>query len=260
MLPDLIGVNFDQYYNFGAAGACHNYMLTQLIQANELYKFNAETDFITVGTTGFGRFTYVEHTGVHWDWKKNGDIFPEYKPHPAKARLWAREFDSHHWGVYRSLISVKTIKTLLELMGVKHKIYSAIYNKHLDPIVLKHLPLDAETIDMIHQFYQLVDTRKSIDELLVSYTSTRGKFNYPWLDGDGHPTVNVNYDYLKKYFPEYDTELVREICRDHIEKMQSIPTREEYIDYFVETFMRKYRTDHDKIISIKNHPYYVRQT
>ena len=40
MLPDLIGVNFDEYYNFGSAGACHQYMLTQLVQANELYKFN----------------------------------------------------------------------------------------------------------------------------------------------------------------------------------------------------------------------------
>ncbi len=257
MLPDLIGVNFDEYYNFGAAGACHGYMLTQLIQANELYKFNPETDFITVGTTGFGRFTYAEHTGVHWDWKKHGDIFPEYEPHPDKARLWAREFDSHHWGVYRSLSSIKTIKTLLNALGIKHTIYSAIYNKHLDPVTLERTPLDAETIDMIRQFNQLVDTRESIDELLVDYMSTRGEYNHPWIDG--HPTVNVTYSYLQKYFPEYDTELIRAICQDQMAKMDSIPTREEYTDYFRETFLRKYRTDYDKINSIKNHPYYVRQ-
>lgn len=257
MLPDLIGVNFDEYYNFGSAGACHQYMLTQLIQANELYTFNKDTDYITIGTTGFGRFTYVSKEQVQ-SWKFNGDIFPEYVGHPDKARLWAREFDSHKWSVYRSLSSLKTMILLLNSMGMKYKIYSSLYNKHLDLVTLDRQPLDDETIQMINEFNSSIQTKESVDEYLCDWLSTRGEYTHPWIDG--HPPLHVSYKYLQNYFPEFDTGETKKVYNQQNSAMQSMAIKHEYEDFYMSSFKLKYRTDYDYIFKVKHHSFYVTKT
>ena len=257
MLPDLIGVNFNEYYNFGVAGACHQYMLTQLIQANELYTFNKDTDYITIGTTGFGRFSYVSKEQVQ-DWKLNGDIFPEYVDHPDKARLWAREFDSRKWSVYRSLSSLKSMIMLLNSMGMKYKIYSSLYNKHLDTATLDRHPLDNETIQMINEFNSSIQTKESVDEYLCDWLSTRGEYTHPWIDG--HPPLHVSYRYLQNYFPEFDTDETKKVYNQQLSAMQSMATKHEYEDFYLDSYKRKYRTDYDYIFKVKHHPYYVTKT
>jgi hypothetical protein len=260
MVPDLIGVNFPEYYNFGCAGACHTYILNQVVQANEIYNFNAETDYITVGTTGFGRFSRVgvdDSDPTDHKWLVNGDIFPEFDQHPDNARLWAREFDSYQWSVYRSLSALKTIKLILDLKGVEHKIYSSIYNKHL--INLEFVPQNNNTIDMIKQFNSLVETDESVDDFLVDYNSKKGLLgikDIPWVDG--HPLVCNSLDYVKKYFPEYNTDVTNLIAHDQTVAMDSFSTRQEYVLHFEQTFLRKYRTDYNQISKIKHHPYYVK--
>jgi hypothetical protein len=258
MLPDLIGVNFEKYYNFGKPGACHTFILYQVIQANEIYKFNPVTDFITVGVTGFGRFSFVTKDSPYYDWKTHGDIFPEYVGHPDKARIWAREFDSHRWSVYRSLSSLKTIKLLLTSMNIEHKIYSSVYNKHNSQQIAERDNIDDQTMDMIAQIGEIVEIRESIDELLMDDLSTRGIRNipvHPWIDD--HPTINVSLKFLTTYFPEYNTDLVQQICQEQEYAINTTPTRKEYVDNFIETFLRKYRTDYDIINRVKNHPRYI---
>ena len=260
MLPDLIGVNFEKYYNFGHPGACHTYILNQVVQANEIYKFNPETDFITVGTTGFGRFSFVTKDSEYYDWKTHGDIFPEFSGHPEKARLWAREFESYRWSVYRSLSSLKTIKLLLTSMNIEHKIYSSIYNKHNDPQTVERDGIDELTTDMVNQIGQLIDTRESVDEFLLDDLSTRGDRGipkHPWIDG--HPTINVTYSYLEKYFPEYNTDLVKSLCAEHLDLMNTCPTLDSYKEHFQSKFINRYRTDYDSLNRLKFHPYYARQ-
>jgi len=264
MVPDLIGVNFDQYYNFGLAGSCHTYMLNYLIQANELYKFNSDTDYITIGTTGFNRFSRVDvvdstdSSHSKHVWVTNGDLFPINSDHPVKAQQWAKDFDSYQWAVYRSLTSLKTIILLLKLLGVKHKIYASIYNNHL--LNLDCVSQTKETIDMIYQFNKFVDCNDSVDLLLTDYNSKKGMLGIPkhrWADG--HPMPNNNYDYLKKYFPEYDTEKTRQIYNQQLELMDSASSASEYFEIFQDTFLRKYRTDYDRLNHIKHHPHYVKQ-
>lgn len=259
MLPDLIGVNFDEYYNFGSAGACHQYMLTQLIQANELYTFNKDTDYITIGTTGFGRFSYVTKEEPQ-AWRKTGDIFPEYMGHPDQARLWAREFDSHKWSVYRSLSSLKAMIMLLNSMSIKYKVYASVYNKHLDPVTLERQPLDDETVHMIKEFNSLVQsyTKESVDDYLADWLYSRGEYNHPWIDG--HPPLHVSYRYLQTYFPEFDTDETKKVYNQQHSAMQTTPTKNEYEDFYLDSYKRKYRTNYDYIFKLKHHPYYVTKT
>jgi len=257
MLPDLIGVNFNEYYNFGAPGACHQYMLTQLIQANELYTFNKDTDYVTIGTTGFGRFSYVSKEQTQ-SWNITGDIFPEYVGHPDKSRLWAREFDSHKWSVYRSLSSLKTMIALLNSMGIKHKVYASVYNKHLDPITLEREPLDDETIQMINEFNALLQTKESVDDYLADWLYSRGEYTHPWIDG--HPPLHISYRYLQSYFPEYDTDETKKVYNQQHSAMQSMATKHEYEDFYIDSFKLKYRTTHDYIFKLKHHPFYVTKT
>lgn len=261
MLPDLIGVNFDKYYNFASAGACHQFMLMQLIQAHELYQLNPATDYVTIGTTGFGRFAFAQECPTFdetFEWKKHGDIFPEFDQHPPKARLWAREFDSYRYSVYRSLSALKTIKLLLTSMGIKHKIYKAVHNKHQDPEFLQRVTLDEQTTEMVTEFYSLCDTKESVDDYLMDYMRNRGEYYHPWLDG--HPTINVSRRFLETYFPEYNTDLVQRVCQENEYAINTTPTRKEYVDNYRENFLRVYRTDYDILNRVKGHPRYVKQT
>jgi hypothetical protein len=251
MLPDFIGVNYDHYYNFGRSGACHSFMLNMLVQANELYKFNPDTDYITIGTTGFGRYSYVEHGA----WVTSGDIFPEHLGHPDKARLFAREFDSYEWAVYRSLSNLKTMKLLLTTLNIKHTIYKSLFNKELDPVTLERQPQSPLVVNMINEFDSIVDIKPSVDEQLVDYLSTRGEYNHPWING--HPTLNVSYAYLKKHFPQEDTQAVKDIYERETKLMFSGITEEKYKEHFSKNVLRVHRTDLDLIQQIKNTVYYV---
>ena len=43
---DLIGIHFKEYYNYGRAGCSNAYIMNRVVEANEMYQFNPETDYV----------------------------------------------------------------------------------------------------------------------------------------------------------------------------------------------------------------------
>ena len=203
-LADLISANFDEYYNFGNAGGCNTLSCNRLIEADYLYNLNSETDYVTVGVTGIGRFSYVDKDENLWI--TPGDILHNM-PEPnnlktEKMKFLAHKFYSHNYAAYLSWVAIKTISTLLKAKNIKHKIYPSIDN--LLYITDHNLP--AHTLEKVKDILNMCDIKESVDEyLLTRYQGNRG---VKYDDGceDTHPSQKQYYEYLQAYFPEFDNE------------------------------------------------------
>jgi hypothetical protein len=198
---DFIGIGFDDYYNFGRPGACNTFMSNRLIESDHYFKFNSETDYILIGVTGIGRFSFVNKENN--DWATNGDSYPEQLNHPEIVRWIARNLDNAAWAVYRSWIAVKTMKEYLKSKNIKHTIYAAI-----DPVIFyKNENLEAMRSGVLEKFYDIenmLDIKESIDAFVPK--NTKHIYYSETNVIDNHPTQTTHYEYLKKHFPHFSTE------------------------------------------------------
>jgi hypothetical protein len=198
-VADLIGANFDEYRNLGNAGACNTFICNRFIEADSIFNFNSETDFVTVGVTGFGRFSYVDKDANVWI--TSGDILIWNDNRPHKTQFVAKELDSYAYAVYRSWVGIKTISTILKSKNVKHIIYPNVDNL----LFLTDYNLPKATIDKIHDIFDMCHVKESLDEFIINNGSPRG-IKYKDGGSDSHPSQQQHYDYLKNHFSEFDTD------------------------------------------------------
>jgi hypothetical protein len=208
---DFIGINFEKYHNFGRPGACNKYIMHKLIEADELYEFNPDTDFVMVALTGFGRFSYLitpqdENSIGEYNWQTHGDILFPNDDHPTTAKLIRDKVYNFPWAAYDSWISFKIIKELLTLKGIKHKIIMSINNKHYienaEELYLNHKFDNIGVITpKIQEIYNSLDVLETIDEYRLSNRETL----YAYDDNSVHPNKQIYYDYCMKHFPELIT-------------------------------------------------------
>ena len=210
---DFIGINFEEYYNYGKPGACNTYIANSFIEANNEYQFNNETDTIFIAMSGFGRFSYIgkiqktESDTKLYQWETNGDtLFTNNEGHPEISKLIGNKIFNYSWAAYNSWISFITMKTILAEKKINHKIIMSINNKHyITDFDL--LDISDDMVKKIKHLYSKLDIDESIDEFL--------KVNFPNHSGGIHPTKEIYYEYVLKYFPEYITEKSKSlICVD----------------------------------------------
>jgi hypothetical protein len=201
---DFIGINFEEYYNYGKAGACNTYIANSFIEANEEHKFNKETDTIFIAMSGFGRFSYMDFIkGTEldtriYDWKTNGDtLFTKCEGHPEISKLIGNKIFNYNWAAYNSWISFITMKNILVEKKINHKIIMSINNKHY-VTDFDLLDISDDMVKKIKYLYSKLDIDESIDEFINA--------NFPNINGGNHPTKEIYYEYVLKYFPEYITE------------------------------------------------------
>lgn len=200
---DFIGINYDKYYNFGKPGASNIFIMQKLIEADELYGLNADTDCIIVALTGFGRFTYLDinDKGGH-DWATHGDILFPNDEHPTKAKLIRNQIYNWPWAAYDSWMATTVIKKLLTLKGIEHKIIMALDNSHyINDAYTLGLGYEFENIGhivpKIKDIYNILD----IKEPIAIYRKNNQTL-YLGDDEANHPNGQIYYDYCLKYMPE----------------------------------------------------------
>jgi hypothetical protein len=200
---DYLGANFNEYYNFGRGGACNTYILNKFIEADARYNFNTNDDYIVIMFTSFSRFSFYTKNG----WRCNGSIFNN----PAHKKEFVNEMWTEDQGIYNSWIAINTIKSILTLKGIKHKLIlgvDAIHNDGtFDDTLYNNL-----SIQMEKEFENLLDDSESM------MTWQHRNFKYPddfyYYDDegyvDGHPTQFIHYTYMKEKFPEFDTPISKQ--------------------------------------------------
>lgn len=203
-IADLIGANFDEYYNFGQPGSCNTFSCNRLIEADSLYHFNHETDYVTIGVTGIGRYSFVDKDENLW--VTPGDILHGLPPpnniNTEKQQFIAYKLDSHNHAAYRSWVAIKTVSTLLKTKNIKHKIYPSIDNA----LYITDYNLPKHTLEKVKDILNICDIKESVDEHLMD--ECQGERGVKYDDGsqDTHPSQSQYHTYLKKHFPEFDNE------------------------------------------------------
>ena len=238
---DLVGVNFEEFYNFGRSGCDNNYILNRLVEANQLFKFNPETDFILVGITSVGRYSHWDN---HDDWICAGDVFS--LSDNFKTAKFAKTIYNETWAGYRSTMAILNIRDVLKTYGVKHIVYPTVDNvdylsgnyayndvprKAFIPILKEHFNKAFETLTI----------KTSIDEIRNEAENQKITFIKSDYDDD-HPTTSTYYYYLKKYFNHFDTDKTKEVVK--LFSAQTYNDHEELKHYFMKNYIVNYRKEY----------------
>ena len=197
-VADLIGANFDEFYNAGRPGSCNTHSLDRFIELDKIHHFSPDTDFITIGVTGFYRFSTVD--SENHVWLTPGDFVGGENYSHENIKL-IRKIDNVNWAVYRSWVALNALSTILKTRNIKHVIYPSIDNL----LFLSDYPTTAGSKQKVHEILALCDIKESIDEFIMENFTKRG-VDYDDGSSDDHPTQLQHYDYLKKYFPQYNTD------------------------------------------------------
>lgn len=201
---DLIGVNFDEYYNYGRAGCSNTYIMNKIVEAAQIYKFNPDTDFVLVMLTGFGRFSYLPKNA---NWQTHGDLhsYNQNTNNPVTVEF-VKNMWSDDWAVYQSWIATKVIKQTLK--DIKHSIVMGINNS-------AYIDGTADVNDLIkpmaNEIYNMLDIGITLDE----WKEKNQYYDSPYWEDlqheDGHPSTNVYLKYIEEFFPRFDTTKTRKL-------------------------------------------------
>lgn len=196
---DLIGINFEEYYNFGLAGSSNTHMMNKLVEANEIHKFNPETDYVLVMLTGFGRFTYLPPLS---SWQAKGDLYAyNHNTNDAVTVEFVKNMWSDNWAVYQSWIAAKVIKQTLK--GINHAMVMGIDNSgYIDGTADLH----NSVVPLAQEIYDILDVSITLDKWKEKNQYTDSPF---WVEEerrDGHPSTDVYLKYVREFFPQYNTE------------------------------------------------------
>jgi hypothetical protein len=205
---DFIGSNFDEYYNAGKPGASNTFIMNRLIEIDNKFKLNPETDTVIIGMTGFGRLSFYKN-----GWQTHGDILWQDRPHPEAVNIF-----NHKWALYNSYIAMKIIKEYLIMKKIKHYIYAAVDYEHwiTDPNLMN---IDRLDVDKVKEIESLLDVKEPLNMFAHRLEQSAGGGGIKFADGDyeSHPSQKAHYSYFCKYFPEFNTLDAQHIF-DHFEK------------------------------------------
>ena len=212
---DILGLNFEQYFNFGKYGTGNFRILNQIQRANEYFEFN-KNDYIAICLSSDFRYDIID-SNSNVGWVQNGCMLNErtfYTEHLEKQLDWIGGYEN-------TLTCIKSIKNILnttkanvrmlsafgfDRIDYKHKknhqnVFDKIFleiNKHL------HSPISFHTLPSISTY----------DTLTYNVSQKKGKKKKE----DGHFTIPIHLDFVKQHFSDwYDTKYDNKVMSWHKE-------------------------------------------
>lgn len=218
---DILGLNFDEFYNFGQPGSGNFFLLYQFIFANEYYKFN-KNDTLIFMLSNDARVDIIKNK----EWLTTGLVF-------HSKEILGNKFFEHYTethAVESSYMYVYLLKEMLKKIDCKYEIlnaFSSFYGNESD-----FLYGNLKTISDIK--YNLTNTEiesvekfmKSINDESYDLINDLSKKTYK----DGHPTVSAYLKYVKKYLSKYYNENYDSIVKEW-ESMISNNQNDNVIEY-----------------------------
>lgn len=194
---DCLAPEFDEFKNWGQAGAGNPYIFNSVMEADQWYSFNS-TDTVVVCWTNILR----EDRYVKDRWITPGNVMT--------ASIFTKEFVTdtvcERGNLIRDLAMIKATKTLLaNIPGLTWKFLSLCPLGRSDPI---------STVEMTHHdVFNLYSN--VVDCILPSYIDVLGnfywnsnkekRFRYPEGGVDYHPTPEEHLKYLDTVLPGWVT-------------------------------------------------------
>lgn len=213
---DLVGSNFDEYYNYARSGSSNVLSMNRFFEANNKFQFNSETDTIMIMITGLGRFSYYL---TKQSWVTHGDLYSYLDANPNKdpvTEYLVKNIFDINWAIYNGWTAIRSMKDFLVAKNIPHEFLLGIQIEHFKDIS------DMETSHCIDDITSLCRNKQSFDKwfldygtrMRVPYTPFYSSNNHP----DGHPNQHMHYEFLKEFLPEYDTEKTKQTF-DYVESI-----------------------------------------
>jgi len=202
---DFIGINFDEHYNYGRSGASNTFIMNKLIEADDRFNFNPDTDTVMIMLTGIGRFSYMSNS----QWMTDGDLLSNFahtkNPKIGKIleSIWSEE-----WIVYQSWVAAKVIKNLLTAKNIPHKILMSIDNREY---LNETADIELTQISQVQEIYKLLDIKKTVDEWKTESAENNDTPYWNNKQADGHPSMKAHFKFVKDHFPNLITERSKEL-------------------------------------------------
>jgi hypothetical protein len=202
---DIISINYDEYYNYGRTGGSNTLIMNRLIEVNEKFKFNPETDTVIIMISGIGRFSYVDPNSNYW--QCNGEIKSNaYSTNKKHLINFVENMWSEDGAVYMSWVAIKTIKFILTTLSIPHTILMGIsFDSYLKPNEF----LKETSVTLTKEILELIDTKQPLQD----WTNHENyKLKNPndgtvtWKvnnNPDGHPSPEMHYKFIKTFHPEW---------------------------------------------------------
>lgn len=192
---DYLGVEFDEYYNYGRSGSSNTYIMNKFVESMLHHEF-CKTDMVVVMLTGFGRFSYIDKIQDHWI--THGDLY-SYTATTKDPVLtyFVKNIFSDSFAVYQSWIAAVTIKKLLTVHEIPHKIFMSIDNS----MYLKDsINLSKKVIQKTQEVYDILDFKLSLDEW--KKLKPENNDSPVWLNNehDSHPSIHSHFIFFKEQF------------------------------------------------------------
>ena len=137
---DILGLNFEQYFNFGKYGTGNFRILNQIQRANEYFEFN-KNDYIAICLSSDFRYDIID-SNSNVGWVQNGCMLNErtfYTEHLEKQLDWIGGYEN-------TLTCIKSIKNILNTTKANVRMLSAF---GFDRIDYKHKKNHQNVFDKI---------------------------------------------------------------------------------------------------------------
>lgn len=205
---DILGLQFDEFQNWGQSGAGNGYMFNSLMEVDQRCKLGKGDTVVVCWTNIMREDRYIDGRG----WISLGNIM-------TATKMYTKEFLAdavcERGALIRDIAFVKAAKDLLESKsGLNWKFLA------MCPL-LQPEPWDEKKLQLI----DIIDVYQSVfDSVLPSYTDVLGhnfwekdlhkRFRYDGGGVDYHPTTEEHLKYLDTVLPGWVT---NQSLRDQIE-------------------------------------------
>lgn len=184
---DIIGYDFEQYYNYGHQGAGNQYIFNALMEADVRHKFTSD-DLIIIQFSGITR----EDRYANNAWQTKGTITNHDDD-------FIRNYFDFKGFLIRDMAFIKAIVDFLKNIGCEFHLLSMSPLTTKNEFFIQH----DETINDIIEFYkEYADMIKPSYMEAITYTRPLLMKNGRMLH-DNHPLPTDHYKYLELILPQY---------------------------------------------------------
>ena len=195
---DLIGNDYDEYYNMAWYGRGNQYILHTVYEADSLKQFTPD-DTVMVMLTSFTR----NDCYINGAWTHRGSIF-----NPENANIytdeWVKNFWSPEQGLMNTWLVAKSIKALLDQRGCKYEIMLGLPST-IQGLEFFNKAITAADSTFVAGLESTLTIKTSLREYCEhKYNQTEYYYFQKEKFWDVHPTVKMHADFIAKYLPEYN--------------------------------------------------------
>jgi len=230
---DILGLNFNEFYNFGRPGSGIFYMMYQFTFGNEHFKFT-EDDTLIFMLSDEARIDIIKEN----DWLVAGLAFNS--THIFGKKLFDHYSEVH--AVESTYIYVYYLKKMLDEIGCNYEIMYAF-----PPLIEKKELYSENLINIWNKKFNLTNTNiKSLTEFCKSINDIQYSFyrdentiiddkKLPTYYIDNHFSVLGHLEYIKKYLNEYYSNKFDDIVYEWHNKVPIDKHESEVINMFYNT-------------------------